>query len=942
MLETSWEQQLAFLLSNPQIDPANQPLALQVEDAQLVPLRLDSKNVWSTRRARWRDLTSRWISVTAGLNPAQLASLRELFEHFSRNGVVAICDLGEGGSASLRECYDKGVEIFSSPAREYVCLPADIPTAFALSITDSGRGLSVSSVVQSVRADQACSVVPGFQVSTFSSRRLYEALAKLFENPVTIPASETDYFWARWEYWTEQTDLDALLTPESRQLVKQHQFGSACLYGLVKPSPQDSRQLEFEWSIRRKSTLGKSIQLPLDTQNPGRLENKLMLRLGAHLGWREEVCRNFFNHVFPIWELPRLRDLVAEINDSGLGEAAISPGLDQVQVFSEAPEIALDISDDEAGDYHLQLEWVLGKEKVNSTDFLPALSRSDRWWQSPQGNWVDLHSTKIRQLQAIIREFNQLGLEDFEQTGWKIDISQLGLVEAVGRLSHTRQFSSSWQESAMALLHPQAQPVPKLPQGSWRPYQEEGFRWLYARAAAGMGGILADDMGLGKTLQMLAVVSALKQHDSSGEAVDSMAENRNAGRRNKPVLVIVPASLLSTWEEQSKRWFPQLSLLVQPVSVGKTSYDWEQKYGEVSEADLIITTYTLARIDIDFWETINFSGLIFDEAQALKNPCTNTHKALVRLKSRWAFALSGTPLENRERDLWSIFALTVPRLLPPLAVFERGLSAVALSERSSARQTLSLRVAPFLLRRTKEAVAAEIPAKTEQRISLNLEPCQMELYQKYLLAARAEASRPQAKRVNVLTALTRLRQIALSAKLINSSLDEYGAKVTYLLQSLTELSAQNHNILVFSQFTSFLGLLRQCLEAEGLGYAYLDGATRDRAGQVDFFQQGSARIFLISLKSGGFGLNLTAADYVFLCDPWWNPAVEAQAVDRAHRIGQTRPVSVYRLVAKNTIEEKVLVLQEKKRELYSQILTAAENRQATAQITLSELRALLE
>lgn len=939
-LETDWEQRLKALLKPVPIDPENQPLALQVEDELLVPLRLDAKNNWSTRRARWRDLTSRWVSVTAGLNSTQLGALRSLFEHCSRNGLIHLEDLASVGTKCLQDCYQKGITIFSSPARDFVYLPQGIDTTLVLHIEESPEGLSIeSNPLMNPNPKLPLTQLAGFRIAPAQPRQLHETLTEIHAQPVMVPPSEIDQFWAQWEQWAEQSELDAVLSPETRRLVQNHQFGAATLHGILDLNPQDSRQLQFTWNLERQTANGKTIALPVDTQNPGKTESMLMTRLGAQLGWNEETTRNFFNHIFPVWELNRLRDLADQINAGDCGKITISSRLQQVKIYSETPEMNLDISDEADGNYHLNLEWLLGAEKVSSTEFLAALGRADRWWQSPGGNWVDLYSPQGRDLQAILQEFSELGLEDFSSgKGWKIDISQLGLVEALTHLAQTRHFSQNWQESTRALLNPSPAPVIPLPHGQWRHYQKEGYQWLYARAKAGLGGILADDMGLGKTLQMLAVVAAL-HHDDAANSTDSRGQ---ATREAKPTLAVVPASLLTTWEEQARQWFPQLRVLVQSTSVGKHPQDWEHKRQEVAEADLVLTTYTLARIDMDFWQSIEFSGLILDEAQAVKNPATSTHKALTRVRAHWAFALSGTPLENRERDLWSIFALTVPRLLPPLSAFERRLNHAALSERSSVRRALSARVAPFLLRRTKEAVAAEIPAKTEQIITLNLAPRQAELYEKYLVAARIEAAGTQALRLNVLTALTRLRQLALSARLINEQVPEDGAKIAYLVEALPGLAAQEHGVLVFSQFTSFLGLLRARLEKLGIRYAYLDGSTRDRAAQVDSFQQGLARVFLISLKSGGFGLNLTAADYVFLCDPWWNPAAEAQAIDRAHRIGQTRPVNVYRLVAKNTIEQRVLAMQAQKRELFNQVLTVAENREASPRITLAELRALLD
>lgn len=970
--ETDWEQRLQALLRPVEIDPQNQPLALQVEDGLLVPLRLDSKNAWSTRRARWRDLTSRWVSVTAGLNTGQLTALRSLFDQASNQGLIQVDSLDSTGLQCLQDCYHKGVEIFSDPARDFVYVPDDLDATMFLDIAETGAGLEISGKpLVKPNPKQPPTQLSGFRFAPAISGTFHEALADIQANPIIVSAPEIDHFWAQWEQWTETLDLVALLTPETRRLAQSHHFGPATLHGFLAVNPVEPRQLEFTWTLQRKSPAGKIISLPVDTHNPSKTVSQLMARLGAQLAWREESTRNFFNHVFPVWELNRLRDLADDINDTDCVRVVFSPQLEHTKIFSEIPEMTLNLSSFESGDYRLDLEWCLGSERVQSADFLAALGRADRWWQSPDGNWVDLYSPQMRDLQAILQEFEELGLQDFQRgSGWIVDISQLGLVQALTKFAKTRQLSPRWQENATALLHPQPVAVPSLPEGQWRNYQQDGFQWLYARAAAGLGGILADDMGLGKTLQMLAVVAAWRRDhpvptvpdavtnagaeavpDTAGGTVvdtvsdtvlDTVSDTANSTGATRPTFVVVPASLLATWEEQARHWFPQLRLLVQSVSVGKHPADWQCLRQKLDSVDLVLTTYTLARLDMDFWAECQFSGLILDEAQAVKNPATSTHRALTRLRARWAFALSGTPLENRERDLWSIFALTVPRLLPPLAAFERHLHHAALTERSAARHALSARVSPFLLRRTKESVASEIPAKTEQVIHLDLESHQAELYQKYLVAARLEAEGLRAKRLNVLTALTRLRQLSLSARLINPAVPEDGAKIDYLVDALPDLAAQDHNILVFSQFTSFLALLRARLEDQGITYAYLDGSTRNRRDQVDCFQRGSARVFLISLKSGGFGLNLTAADYVFLCDPWWNPQVESQAIDRAHRIGQTRPVNVYRLVAKNTIEQRVLAMQAQKRELFDQVLRGSENREVTPQITLEQLRALLD
>ncbi|MST50358.1 DEAD/DEAH box helicase [Mobiluncus porci] len=943
--EKDWEEQLAKLLVEAPIDPENQPLALKLDKGLIVPLRLDSKLEWSPKRATWRDLTSRWVSVTAGLNPTHLAALKNLFERFSRGGSLQISDLQAAvtlqtaSPTALRECYETGVEIFADPQGDRILVPRD-QVSYHLDIISNSEGLELklaatpetpgtpdtpgipdALAAPGIPAPAETSPFPEFKVVPSFPRETLQRLKLLPPEGIRIPLADTAIFWAQ---WAERPALRQILTPEARHLAENHSFQESHLEGILEPNRKDSRLMDFRWNVSRTTKGGDTTTYPLDAATAGQLERDLFGELGKSLGMVKVEAEQFFSRSFPVWELSRLRELVARVNSGSSGRITIDEDLDKLAIYSEIPDINLEITDAASGGYHLDIALNLGGERLRSADFLPAWGRHDRWWQTPAGNWVDLFSSQNRELQQILQEFSELGLTDFEGgTGWNVGLPQLGLVESLSALATTRQLSPQWKAQAAALLDPKPAPLPTLPEGTWRPYQEDGFQWLYARAHAGLGGILADDMGLGKTLQMLAVVA-------------SQPEN------SEPILAVVPASLLSTWQQQAAQWFPSLRVVVQATTIGKTADELKKKTREVLGADLVVTTYTLARIDMDFWETLEFSGIILDEAQAVKNPATATHKALTRLRSRWAFALTGTPVENREKDLWSILALTVPQLLPPLPVFERRLSQDALSERAATRQALGRKVWPFLLRRTKEAVASDLPPKIEQQITLELEPTQQGLYDKYLTAARLEAADPKAPRLNILTALTRLRQLSLSARLINPEIPEDGSKITYLMGALSDLASQQRKILVFSQFTSFLKVLRQQLDTVGTPYSYLDGTSRDREKQIADFQDGPNRVFLISLKAGGFGLNLTEADYVFLCDPWWNPAVEAQAIDRAHRLGQTRAVNVYRLVAANTIEERVLALQEKKRELIDSVLSPQENREVHPQITLEELRSLLD
>ena len=981
--EMDWRAGLGSLLNAGEVDVTNQPLAIQIEGETLVPLRINPAGDWSEKRATWRDLTSRWASVTRGLNPTQLAAMRHLFEHSARAQLVKLSHLDPTGLDLLEKCITSGVSVFSDATRTTVLRPAAPDPQTVLVITQHEDGsVTVAAGTETARAGvpsdtpetNGADCQPlGPRLDALRGRFVACAGLKAGVNEGLnalaaaqarweIPAAQANEFWAN---YAKRLGELGVLSRDSMHLTQEHVFGPPRLCGLLRLNEMNPKLVEIRWTVRRRSNTA-AVEVALDPNTPDPEIQEAMRGVGSLGGWNESEIQTFFTKKFPIFELDRIREFINTINVSERAEVNISPELQHIQIFSDGPVLDLRIDQalsatqgaprtdtapdfDAVGEppegeprgwglrYGLDLGLRLGQEDLDTKEFLAALGRVERWWQTPEGNWVDLYAAKNQQLKRLIREFTDLGLNDFSgSAAFTVGISNFGLVSALEALATTRQFSGDWEHAVNRLVNPPEVSTPALAQGTWRGYQEDGFRWMTARAEAGLGGILADDMGLGKTMQMLAVIAGQKLQLGDSPA-DSAA-----------VFVVVPASLIGTWEEQASRWFPDLRVYTQRTSVGKAAADCQRVAREVEQADLVLTTYTLARMDIDFWQTQSFSGLVFDEAQFVKNPSTATHKALVRLHAKWAFALTGTPIENTATDLWSIMSLTVPTVLPSLPVFTRRFAAETLSDRSEAAAELSDRVAPFLLRRTKDSVAQELPEKIEQIVSIDLEPVQRTWYAKYLTTARAQAADANSPRINILTALTRLRQLALSARVIDHHAHEDGAKVTYLLQTLEGLrddssvtARQRHKALVFSQFTSFLAILREKLDEAGIDYAYLDGTSRDRDRQVARFQNGEVDVFLISLKAGGFGLNLTEADYVFLTDPWWNPAVEAQAVDRAHRLGQKRFVNVYRLVAADTIEQRVLELQEKKRDLIGAVLSGQENREVSAGISLDQLRSLL-
>ncbi|MBM4362092.1 MAG: DEAD/DEAH box helicase, partial [Deltaproteobacteria bacterium] len=450
-------------------------------------------------------------------------------------------------------------------------------------------------------------------------------------------------------------------------------------------------------------------------------------------------------------------------------------------------------------------------------------------------------------------------------------------------------------------------PLPADLRADLRDYQRVGIDWLCFLREAGLGALLADDMGLGKTLQTIAALS---------------------GR----TLVVAPRSVVPNWQAELARFRPALRVALHE-GVGRPLDP---------TADVVLTTHALLRLDEESLGTVPWDTLVIDEAQAIKNPESQTAQAAFSLRARFRVALSGTPVENRLEELYSLVHFTNPGLLGGLRDFREGLAARIASGDPAAAATLRARLRPFLLRRKKSEVLRELPPRTDHVVPVALLPAERATYDAVRAATRSEVLKELAAGGSVLRALEallRLRQAACHPALLPGQQAESSSKTEALVDLLLDAAANGHRSLVFSQWTSFLDLVEPALREAGLAFLRLDGSTRDRAGVVAEFQaEGGPPVLLLSLKAGGTGLNLTAADHVFLLDPWWNPAVEDQAADRAHRIGQDRPVLVHRLVARDTVEERLLTLQDKKRALAAAALDGG----AAAGLTRDDLLALLE
>ena len=487
--------------------------------------------------------------------------------------------------------------------------------------------------------------------------------------------------------------------------------------------------------------------------------------------------------------------------------------------------------------------------------------------------------------------------------------SQAGLLDALLATQPQARFDETFgrmRDQLRAFEGIAAADQPAAFAGQLRDYQRDGLGWMHFLRRFGFGGCLADDMGVGKTAQVLALL-------------ETRRELRVAGEVKRPSLVVVPKSLVFNWKEEAARFTPQLRVL-DYTGLARES-------AEFAAHDVVLTTYGTLRRDALRLKDIEFDYIVLDEAQAVKNAATESSKAVRLLRGANRLALSGTPVENHLGELWTLFEFLNPGMLGAASVF-KATGGASRNIGEETRHLLAHALRPFILRRTKEQVARELPPKSEQTIYCEMEPAQRQLYNELrdhyrnALLGRIATEGLAKSKIQVLEALLRLRQAACHPGLLDEKrIEEPAAKLDVLQAQLAEVLEGGHKALVFSQFTSLLSIVRQKLDADKINYEYLDGATSNRQACVERFQNDpECRLFLVSLKAGGLGLNLTAAEYVFLLDPWWNPAVESQAIDRAHRIGQANHVFAYRLIARDTVEEKVLELQTSKRDLAAAII----------------------
>jgi superfamily II DNA or RNA helicase len=674
--------------------------------------------------------------------------------------------------------------------------------------------------------------------------------------------------------------------------------------------------LELFWQYGPVTLAYDSGQNPVPSQMDKRLyprdptaEAKALDLLTNH--GAKPITSSYYHPHTHTWSLPKagLSPLITDAISAGWSVQLENKHLKTSQGFS----FEIQGSSIDWFDVHASVEF--GEEQARLPALLAALKNKQDYIQLSNGNLGLIPDSLRRQVELL----QKLGKANPKGDAVRFKGAQALMLD----LMMENLPDVSWDEKGTKLRNrlrniqkPIARKAPHGFKGTLRPYQEEGLGWMTYLQKIGIQGCLADDMGLGKTVQVLAMLEARRQDKAP------------------PSILVMPKSLVHNWIHEAKKFTPNLTVAALVGSDRPKSID------DLPPADIYLTTYSLLQRDIIWLKKKSFDYAILDESQAIKNAKTKSAKSCKLLGATHRLTMTGTPVENRLDDLWSQLDFLNPGLLKGAVGGKKTLE-------DDQMQLLARATRPFLLRRTKEQVVKDLPEKVEETLYCELPPAhakkynELKLYYQQQLNQKIQQKGLKRSKIIVLEALLRLRQAACHPGLINPDERNHSSgKLELLKDMLSDIVPTGHKALIFSQFTSFLSIAEDLLKQEGYPYAYLDGKSKDRPEQIQKFQESTdCNLFLISLKAGGVGLNLTAADYVFLLDPWWNPAIEAQAIDRAHRIGQQRNVFAYRIVAENTIEDKILQLQSQKKELADAILS--EENSLLSSLTMDDLNFLL-
>ncbi len=600
------------------------------------------------------------------------------------------------------------------------------------------------------------------------------------------------------------------------------------------------------------------------------------------------------------------------------GEGWVFEEKDDMSFFKLSPKpfqlIAdIDFAINTTDSFEVSLFGQVGDEIITFEDIYDLIVEGDKYLRVKNYGFVEVPGTDIF---SLLKSFNTFDVYKNEENKYIVKTFRAGLLSEMQnlgiKLKMSRKFSMFWKQISTFSTMDNAT-LPKGVNAELREYQYKGFSWLWFLYKYGLNGILADDMGLGKTLQALTLLQKTKEKD-----------------KKAPNLVVCPTSVVFNWETEVQKFIPSLKCLK------LSGIERKEHFKDIPKNDIVITSYALIRRDIDKLKKYDFRYIILDESQNIKNPESITAKCIKTLQSKHKLALSGTPIENKLQELWSVFDFLMPGFLLNQSEFNyRYVTPIVDRGEKIVEKRLKSQIYPFILRRMKRDVAKDLPDKVENVSYCELTPEQKDFYLEVLDSTKEELFKSIAQngleksRMSIFSALLRLRQICCHPMLYdkeNKKGIQTSGKFEQLKSMLEEIISENHRILLFSQFVNMLEIIKEWLDKEGIKYEYLTGGTKNRQEVVERFNSDSSiPIFLVSLKAGGTGLNLTGADYVIHYDPWWNPAVEDQATDRAYRIGQTKKVFVYRLITKNTVEEKIQKLKQDKRSLVDSVISVDRN-----------------
>ena len=584
----------------------------------------------------------------------------------------------------------------------------------------------------------------------------------------------------------------------------------------------------------------------------------------------------------------------------------------------------IDFCEDAPDEFEIQLYGQVGEEIINFDDIYDTIQGGEKYARIRSLGFVEYPAQNIYQM---MRSFNSFDAYRNNENKFRVKTYRAGLIQELKNLDFelvlSDKFSKFWEQISSFSTTEHTE-LPKVINAEFREYQVKGFSWLWFMYKYGLNGILADDMGLGKTLQALALLQKAKEVDGP-----------------EPTLVIAPTTVVFNWEAEIQKFTPELSCLkLSGVDRGKL-------FDEIPNYDIVITSYALIRRDVEKFRKYNFRYIILDESQNIKNAISQTAQAVKTLNSKHRLALSGTPIENKLEELWSVFDFLMNGFLFSMAEFNsRYVTPIMERQDKTVEKRLKLQISPFILRRMKRDVAKDLPDKVENMAYCELTPEQRDFYLEVLDSTKEELFKSiemnglEKSRMSIFSALLRLRQICCHPKLYDKEHVKgvmQSGKFEYLKGMLEQIVDEGHRVLLFSQFVDMLDIIKGWMDRVGIEYEYLTGKTKDRQKAVENFNNNpSVKVFLISLKAGGTGLNLTGADYVIHYDPWWNPAVEDQATDRAYRIGQTKKVFVYRIITKNTVEEKIQKLKTRKRDLVDSVISV--DRNITKSLTMEDIK----